>query len=52
MQRLLANGRDAITIITLVSLSCNLELDHGVPVRLNNATTGETLHAGQDGLFH
>lgn len=43
VQRLLANGSDAITGITWNGWSYNLELAGGKPVRLNNVTTGENL---------
>lgn len=43
VQRLLANGSDAITGITWDGLSYNLELAGGKPVRLANVTTGERL---------
>lgn len=43
VQRLLANGSDAITGITWDGWSYNVELDGGRPVRLANVTTGETV---------
>ncbi|EJP64443.1 Glycoside hydrolase, catalytic core [Beauveria bassiana ARSEF 2860] len=43
VQRLMANGSDAITGITYDGWSYNYELDNGKPVRLRNVTTGETL---------
>lgn len=43
VQRLMANGSDAITGVTFDGWSYNWELDNGKPVRLNNVTTGETL---------
>lgn len=43
VQRLMANGSDAITGITFDGWSYNWELDNGKPVRLHNVTTGETL---------
>ncbi|ATY63601.1 Glycoside superfamily [Cordyceps militaris] len=43
VQRLLANGSDAITGITFDGWSYNFELDNGRPVRQRNVTTGETL---------
>ncbi|TQW01284.1 hypothetical protein V2A60_002291 [Cordyceps javanica] len=43
VQRLLANGSDAITGITFDGWSYNYELDNGKPVRQSNVTTGETL---------
>lgn len=42
IQRLMANGSDAITGITFDGWSYNWELDVGRPVRLHNVTTGET----------
>ena len=51
VQRLLANGSDAITGITFDGLSYNLELDEGFPVKLNNVTSGEVLQAAQDGTI-
>lgn len=44
VQRLYANGSDAITGITWDGWSYNYELDKGRPVRLANVTVGETLH--------
>lgn len=49
VQRLLANGSDAITGITWDGWSYNYELDTGKPVRLHNVTTGETVKV-KDGL--
>ncbi|KAK8122332.1 Beta-glucuronidase [Apiospora sp. TS-2023a] len=43
VQRLYANGSDAITGITWDGWSYNYELDEGRPVRLGNVTVGETL---------
>lgn len=42
LQRLMANGSDAITGITFDGYSYNYELDAGRPVLLNNVTRGET----------
>ncbi len=42
VQRLLANGSDAITGITFDAWSYNYELEQGKPVRLTNVTYGET----------
>lgn len=42
IQRLMANGSDAITGITFDGWSYNRELDMGKPVRLHNVTIGET----------
>ena len=41
LQRLMANGSDAISGITWDGLSYNYELDEGRPVRLDNVTIGE-----------
>lgn len=43
IQRLYANGSDAITGITWDGWSYNYELDEGRPVRLANVTVGETV---------
>ncbi|KAM3551831.1 hypothetical protein MY1884_007514 [Beauveria asiatica] len=43
VQRLIANGSDAITGITFDGWSYNYQLDNGRPVRLRNVTTGETV---------
>jgi hypothetical protein len=43
VQRLYANGSDAVSGISFDGWSFNYELDHGKPVRLNNVTIGETL---------
>lgn len=42
LQRLMANGSDAISGITFDGYSYNYELDAGKPVLLNNVTRGET----------
>ncbi|KAK6074180.1 beta-glucuronidase [Seiridium cupressi] len=44
VQRLYANGSDAITGITWDGYSYNYELDEGRPVRLDNVTYGEKLN--------
>ncbi|KAJ5692588.1 Glycoside hydrolase superfamily [Penicillium macrosclerotiorum] len=49
VQRLLANGSDAITGITWDGWSYNYELKGGAPVRLHNVTTGETIAVGAKG---
>ncbi len=41
VQRLFANGSDAITGITWDGTSYNWELDQGKPVKLENVTVGE-----------
>jgi hypothetical protein len=43
IQRLFANGSDAITGITWDGWSYNYELNAGRPVRLDNVTVGETV---------
>jgi Glycosyl hydrolase family 79 C-terminal beta domain len=43
VQRLYANGSDALSGITFDGWSFNYELAQGRPVRLQNITTGETL---------
>lgn len=48
VQRLLANGSDAITGITWDGWSYNYELGLGVPVRLGNVTVGEYATVGED----
>lgn len=50
VQRLLANGSNAITGVTWDGFSYNYELEDGKPVRMNNITTGETVPVGTDGL--
>ena len=47
LQRLMANGSDAITGITFDGWSYNMELDNGMPVRLHNVTVGENVKAGK-----
>ncbi|RAH44126.1 glycosyl hydrolase family 79 C-terminal domain-containing protein [Aspergillus brunneoviolaceus CBS 621.78] len=49
VQRLIANGSDAITGITWDGLSYNYELNNGKPVRLANITAGETVSVSRDG---
>ncbi|KAF2474657.1 beta-glucuronidase [Lindgomyces ingoldianus] len=49
VQRLIANGSDAITGITFNGASYNYELDHGKPKLLGNVTKDETVWVGQDG---
>ncbi|EHY59101.1 hypothetical protein HRR83_001629 [Exophiala dermatitidis] len=50
VQRLLANGSDAITGITFDGSSYNYELDAGRPVLLNNVTRGEVLQVDEEGV--
>jgi Glycosyl hydrolase family 79 C-terminal beta domain len=49
VQRLMANGSNAITGITWDGYSYNWELDEGKPVLLTNVTRGETVQVGQGG---
>ncbi|KAL2012885.1 hypothetical protein VTN00DRAFT_410 [Thermoascus crustaceus] len=50
VQRLLANGSNAITGITWDGWSYNYELDGGKPVRLDNVTVGETVSPNKEGV--
>jgi hypothetical protein len=50
VQRLLANGSDAISGITWDGYSYNYELDEGKPVRLGNVTCGESVKVDGKGL--
>ncbi|KAK3676006.1 hypothetical protein LTR78_004198 [Recurvomyces mirabilis] len=50
VQRLVANGSDAVTGVTFDGYSYNYELDNGKPVLLRNVTRGETLRAGWGGM--
>jgi hypothetical protein len=50
VQRLMANGSDAITGITFDGVSYNYELDNGKPVVMHNVTVGEKLRV-KDGVF-
>lgn len=49
VQRLTANGSDAITGVTFDGYSYNYELDNGLPVKQNNVTTGEKVRVGHKG---
>lgn len=49
VQRLTANGSDAITGVTFDGYSYNYELEEGRPVRLGNVTVGERVAVGSDG---
>jgi len=51
VQRLMANGSDAITGITYNGYSYNYELDGGKPVLLTNVTTNEKLNVNAAGEF-
>ena len=50
VQRLLANGSDAITGITWDGYSYNYELDEGKPVRMGNVTCGESAKVDGKGV--
>lgn len=50
VQRLSANGSDAITGVTFDGLSYNYELDNGKPVLMENVTVGEKLQV-RGGMF-
>ncbi|KAJ6440584.1 gamma-glutamyltranspeptidase [Purpureocillium lavendulum] len=47
VQRLMANGSDAITGVTFDGWSYNMELDNGRPVKMHNVTTGEVVKASR-----
>lgn len=49
VQRLSADGSDAISGISWDGWSYNYELDRGKPVRLSNVTVGEYVVVGADG---
>ncbi|KAL6163763.1 hypothetical protein ACJQWK_10290 [Exserohilum turcicum] len=51
VQRLMANGSDAITGITWDGYSYNYELDEGKPVRLENVTRGEKVRVDGRGML-
>lgn len=51
VQRLSANGSDAISGISWDGWSYNYELDHGRPVRLSNVTTGEYVTVSVNGTI-
>ncbi|KIX02569.1 uncharacterized protein Z518_08510 [Rhinocladiella mackenziei CBS 650.93] len=50
VQRLMANGSNAITGITFDGVSYNYELDKGRPVMLNNVTRNEVLQIARSGI--
>ncbi|KAK7887692.1 hypothetical protein LTR67_009594 [Exophiala xenobiotica] len=50
VQRLMANGSDAITGITFDGYSYNYELAQGRPVALNNVTRNEVVQIAQNGM--
>ncbi|KAI7593471.1 glycoside hydrolase family 79 protein, partial [Hortaea werneckii] len=49
LQRLMANGSDAITGVSFNGYSYNYELDNGKPVILHNVTQGERVDVDKDG---
>jgi hypothetical protein len=49
LQRLIANGSDAVTGATFDGYSFNYELDNGKPVLLNNVTRGEIVQVDRRG---
>jgi hypothetical protein len=51
VQRLIANGSDAITGITWDGWSYNYELQGGKPVRQSNVTIGESLSVSKKGMI-
>lgn len=51
MQRLIANGSDAVTGVTFDGYSYNYELDNGKPVLLSNVTRGETAKVDRRGML-
>lgn len=51
IQRLMANGSDAITGITFDGYSYNYELNQGKPVLMTNVSRAETLGIGNDGIL-
>ncbi|KAJ5619321.1 hypothetical protein N7510_003305 [Penicillium lagena] len=49
VQRLMANGSNAVTGVTWDGYSYNYELKDGKPVRMHNVTSDERLRVGTDG---
>ena len=49
LQRLMANGSDAITGVTFDGFTYNWEVDQGRPVKLSNVTSGERQWIRRDG---
>lgn len=47
LQRLMANGSDAVTGATFDGYNYNYELDNEIPVLLNNITRGESVKVGR-----
>jgi hypothetical protein len=52
VQRLIANGSDAVSGVTFDGYSYNYELDNGKPVLLHNVTRGEKLRVGRQGTIN
>jgi len=52
LQRLSANGSDAVTGVTFDGYSYNYELDNGKPVLLRNVTRGEVTRIGWNGVVN
>jgi hypothetical protein len=52
VQRLSANGSDAITGVTFDGYSYNYELNNGMPLQQNNVTTGEKVDVKRGGHLH
>lgn len=52
LQRLLANGSDAVTGVTFDGYSYNHELDNGKPVLLGNVTHAERIKVGLHGVVN
>jgi hypothetical protein len=50
VQRLIANGSDAITGVTFGGMSYNYELQQGKPMQLDNVTKNEIAYVGEDGI--
>lgn len=50
VQRLLANGSNAISGVTWDGWSYNYELNDGKPVKMHNVTAGETVQVSGQGL--
>ena len=50
VQRLSANGSDAVTGVTFAGVSYAYELDEGRPVKMDNVTAGGTVQVGEDGV--
>ncbi|KAJ5108405.1 beta-glucuronidase [Penicillium angulare] len=51
VQRMMANGSDAVTGVTWDGFSYNYELENGSPVRMKNVTNHETVQVDRDGML-